>query len=1146
MTTPRLPWDEPSTTRDPSLPAGSDRPLQRVSPALQETMQPPSASTHQPRVPSTSDLPPGPRRVVSSASAAVRLAVAADVVRSRASHDQIVVAMSHKQADDFVRETFVDAEAVCGVHRAGLTELVTRLATPRLAAEGVVPLSALGFDAVMARIVNELEAAGRLGNLTGATVHPGFLRALSSTVQDLRLAGVVPGDLDTSVPRLAVLRRCLEAADLALTDLGQADRARLLRMATAALAEPAAPSTSALPLTLLDPTCGSRLELEFCARLVSSAPNALVVGPEGDAGLQRLAEALDIGLSSLQSRQAPARLAQVQQWVFQPQAPPAASPADQSVELFSAPGEGRECIEVARRIAAHARAGIPFDRIAVVLRAPHLYAAHLESALERAGIPAVFALGTRRPDPAGRAFLALLACGLEGMSARRFAEYLSLGQVPTRASDDPATAWQAASDPALAGAAPVAELLPSASGETRSAHGTHAQPRRSPWRWERLLNDAVVIGGHDRWQRRLQGFREEILTRRRTLAADEPESPRLDVLERQAALVDELIAFACPVVNELAAWSSRASWGEWLDRLDALAVQTLRRPDRVRDALADLRPLSEVADVPLADVHAVLHERLTHVTVSPPDSRYGAVFVGTPDDLRARTFRVVFVPGLSERVFPQRPRQDPLLLDALRGRVSSWLATDATRVADERLRLRLAVGAATEGLVTSFASFDTAQSRPRVPSFYALDVQRACEGALPGYQRLMREAQQASGARLAWPAPTDAAMAIDDAEHDLAVLQRHLRGSVPDVRGRARYLFELSPAVRRSLLARHRRGRRTWTPADGLVADMESAALVSALLAPHRLPARPYSVSALQRFAVCPYQFHLSTIVRLAPREDAEAITTLDPLTRGSMVHEMLAALMRAFVARGWVPLTSPQLPDALDVADEIVADVAESYRDRLAPAIERVWLDEVAAVHRDVREWVRRLPDDQTRWRARFVEMGFGFGRGDGRDAESRRQDVVLPGGTRLHGVVDLIEEGDAGTWRVTDYKTGRARLPAGALVDRGETLQPALYAMAVEAALGGRVTDSRLWYCTTAGGFSERSVPVDESRGASAREPALQVLAAIDRSVDVGFLPAAPRDEACRWCDFVSVCGPGAQYATRRKDRSALEELHLVRRQR
>src|SRR5207253_5021980 len=52
-------------------------------------------------------------------------------------------------------------------------------------------------------------------------------------------------------------------------------------------------------------------------------------------------------------------------------------------------------------------------------------------------IPAHFASGTQQPNPAGRAFLALLACAADGLSARRFAEYLSLGEVPQAVSGAP-------------------------------------------------------------------------------------------------------------------------------------------------------------------------------------------------------------------------------------------------------------------------------------------------------------------------------------------------------------------------------------------------------------------------------------------------------------------------------------------------------------------------------------------------------------------------------------------------------------------------------------------------------------------------------------------------------------------------------------
>ena len=59
----------------------------------------------------------------------------------------------------------------------------------------------------------------------------------------------------------------------------------------------------------------------------------------------------------------------------------------------------------------------------------------------------------------------------------------------------------------------------------------------------------------------------------------------------------------------------------------------------------------------------MLTERLLTLESEPPARRFGRVFVGTPQQARGRSFRVVFVPGLAERMFPQKPREDPLLLD---------------------------------------------------------------------------------------------------------------------------------------------------------------------------------------------------------------------------------------------------------------------------------------------------------------------------------------------------------------------------------------------------------------------------------------------------------------------------------------------------
>ena len=125
--------------------------------------------------------------------------------------------------------------------------------------------------------------------------------------------------------------------------------------------------------------------------------------------------------------------------------------SDGSFEFFSAPGEGRECVEIARRVLREARRGVRFDEMAVLVRAPVHYLGLLEHALERAGVPAYFERGTRRPHAGGRAFLALLACGAEGLSANRFAEYLSLGQIPPADAQPPA--WVPPGDEVFAGVA---------------------------------------------------------------------------------------------------------------------------------------------------------------------------------------------------------------------------------------------------------------------------------------------------------------------------------------------------------------------------------------------------------------------------------------------------------------------------------------------------------------------------------------------------------------------------------------------------------------------------------------------------------------------------------------------------------------------
>ena len=189
---------------------------------------------------------------------------------------------------------------------------------------------------------------------------------------------------------------------------------------------------------------------EFARALIARSPDVLATVPDGET----FALADEKSDFRNQNSDLNSDLSYLRRYVFQKERPPERERAG-DVVLFSAPGEGRECVEIARRVLREARRGVAFDEMAVLVRAPAHYLGLLEHAFERAGVPASFERGTRRPHAGGRAFLALLACAAEGLSANRFAEYLSLGQLPEPGAQT--ETWVAPGDELFAGADTEAE-----------------------------------------------------------------------------------------------------------------------------------------------------------------------------------------------------------------------------------------------------------------------------------------------------------------------------------------------------------------------------------------------------------------------------------------------------------------------------------------------------------------------------------------------------------------------------------------------------------------------------------------------------------------------------------------------------------------
>ena len=1063
------------------------------------------------------------RRFVKSPRAEVRIAAARRFLEGLgAKRPFLVVAPSRHAADRIVHET-VEARGAAGgllgAHRFGLFVLAQRLARSEFAARGLKALTPAARLAAVVRVIHRARREERLGRFAEAAEGPGLAVRLASTFDELRLAGVGAGRLTA---RDACLGALYGGYRETLAEAGLADRAETFAAATRRIEGGAGPPAG-LPLLLLDVPLWGTAPRRFAGALTAAAPEVFLTLPEGDTATEKAALALGAApLPEAEGGSAEASpddaVASAQRHLFATRRP---GPGGErrGLGVIAAPGTAAEAIEHARAFLAEAAAGVPFDRMAVLLPEPAGQASAFREAFERAGIPAFFDAGARRPHPAGRAFVVLLDCAREGLSATRFAEYLSLGETPAASTED------SGADPAAGDATEVPGFV-------------------APRRWERLILDSEVIGGLDRWERRLARFADRL---RQDEEAEEDDARREHLRRRQGDLRG-LTETALPILRRLAAFPSpHATYAEWARHLEELARAALVHPQGVVDCLAETDPMRDVSEVTLDEVRESLARRLAEVVTRSRGSRYGRIWVGPVEAARGLAFDVVAVPGLSERAFPRVLREDPMLLDRERAALAPDLPVRSDLAERERLRLRIGVGAANRKLTLSYSSLNLVEGRPQVPSYYLAEAFRAGLGKVPTLAEIRSRAGRESKVVRGIRAPRDPSLAIDRREFDLAQVASAL--GRPEARagdaGTAAYLLS-DPGLARALRQEYMRQQWKWQSPDGFL-NPDQAALEA--LERHRPGNRSFSATGLEAYAACPYQFFLKNLVRLRPVERPEALIHLDPLTRGSLLHEVFFHLGREFRERGLAPLRGERLHEAFALLTEVFRRVEAGVRDRVAPAIERVWQDQMDGLLGDLRGFLQRYAETGRIPVAN--ELTFGMGAKQPADPASRTEPAVLPGGLRLHGSIDVVERLSDGSVQITDYKTGKASIEttdSQRILFGGRALQPLLYALAYEALSGSPAASGRLYYATIRGAYLETVV---DAAGETSRAAFESFVAGLDRAIQGGRFPALPNPgvtyRVCDYCDYLPVCGPRPAGHARTKARAgfaaALDEVAGIR---
>ena len=562
-----------------------------------------------------------------------------------------------------------------------------------------------------------------------------------------------------------------------------------------------------------------------------------------------------------------------------------------------------------------------------------------------------------------------------------------------------------------------------------------------------------------------------------------------------------------------------------LDFLEHRVARSNALDHRAAAALAeyvtDLRALGAF-ECPLSEALRFIRERIESLTVAPERPRPGHLFVCTLSNSVYAGRSRLFVVGLEEgRVFSSS-NEDPILLDEEREKLSAGLRRSNDRV-DEAVHAVIGRLAVASGRATfSYSCRDTREFRETFASWLMLQAYRVQQGnAALSYQDLKKALGEPVSA-----VPVSRDAAVSKAGWWLRSITGTSGAGVAAVGASF-------PSIAHGLEADANRDSGEPTAHDGYVPGA----------GPVLDPAKDgivYSVTELEKAAECPFRFFVKRGLGIRPVDERERDRDiwLDPLTRGSALHEVYAAYLRKVRDEKRRP----------DMADEPwlrgrVERILKALDEEMPAPTDEVRARETRDFVADVSLFLEAEVADPSRT-AVGLEVSFGRPTSDDDEAMASEKPAAIelaPGvKLRFAGRIDRINEVAPSTFEVLDYKTG------GYFKDDwkgtfagGTRLQHALYGLAVVGLLKAthdkpRVKGGSYYFSSTKGG-SHRVEIAAPSHNAVAK-----VLSDLRDVIAGGHFLRTPHNKKCTFCDFGTLCGEHTnQQAETKRAHPAVEPI-------
>ncbi len=527
-----------------------------------------------------------------------------------------------------------------------------------------------------------------------------------------------------------------------------------------------------------------------------------------------------------------------------------------------------------------------------------------------------------------------------------------------------------------------------------------------------------------------------------------------------------------------------------LVEMDIAALRALK--DVLRGLVWAEEALASTATVNLTTFFADLEGAVQATSYRlPVPSQHTAVLFADVVEARGLPLRAAAIIGLAEGEFPARVTEDPFLRE------------------DDREQLRLQCGLPMESSLTSaeVEFFYEAATRPTERLLLVrprLAENGATWEASPYWEEVARwlHVQPLVLRSHAVPEPANVA-SLPELMQSLAVHRRDKQAWVWSTS----QFPERSAALERAF--RVLDARRKTGPTSPFAGDLTS---VVQQFAAKFGPATPWSVTRLETYRACPFEFLASHVLKLEPRPEPREGP--DGRQLGNIYHRLLAAVYEGLDA-GREPLVTALVDRLKEVADPILDHAPDQEGFRATSW----WQQTRQEIMANVQETLAALHDSAgENWMPVAHERRF-----------DKDEALIITHGTdsfRVRGTIDRIDRRDDGGLRVIDYKTaGPADFSAKA-VQEGRKLQLPLYSLAAAQALAlGIPTEGYYWHLQKGerSGF-RMSTFKSETHGAG---PQAAIATAVEkaweavRGVRSAYFVPQPPPAGCPWyCPMAGTC--------------------------